>query len=109
MECHHYGFMPSFISEIGKEAFTVETDASGLERSLAGIAARDFGAVNAVAVLETWRDWSDAFVYHSAYGQDLYGPIRTGPSYPLVLPGEDVPPPPHRVYEFYEGLRYGNG
>ena len=109
MECHHYGFMPSFISEIGKAAFTVETDETALERMLEGVAARDFGVANVLAVLRTWTDWSEAFVYHSAFGPDQGGPLRTGPSYPLVLPDEDIPPPPHPKYEYYEGLRYGNG
>ena len=109
MECHHYGFMPSFISEIGKAAFTEETDSATLEETLREIAARDFGAGHAAAVIETWKDWSEAFVYHSAHGADQGGPLRTGPSYPFVLPGEDIPPPPHPKYEYYEGLRYGNG
>ena len=109
MECHHYGFMPNFISEIAKVAFTAETDASSLGRILAENAARDFGAANAEAVIETWKDWSEAFSYHSAYGQDQYGPLRLGPSYPLFLPSEDVPPPPNPHYSYYEGRRTGNG
>ena len=109
MECHHYGFMPNFIGEIAKAAFTGETDESSLAAALRGIAARDCGFANADAVLAAWDDWSDAFHWHSARAFDLAGPQRTGPTYPLVLPGSKFPLPLHPVYEYYEGETYGNG
>ena len=107
MECHHYGFTPSFISELAKAAFTEELTVD--EDYLLSIAARDFGANNAAQVVEVWRNWSDAMAYHPAREFDQYGPLRVGPVYPFVFPGEKLPPPLHPSYEIYNGKRHGCG
>lgn len=109
MESHHYGFRPSFISELAKAAFTVETQDAALELILAKIAARDFGEENAAQVMSAWHDWSEAFKWHSARWFDQSGPLRIGPTYPFTLPDENFPLPLHPQYEYYDGLRYGNG
>ncbi len=97
MDSHHYGFTPSFISELAKCAFTEETSADDLERKLEEIAARDFGRANTGAVLAAWRDWAGAMKWHSARSFDQYGALRIGPAYPFALPGEPIPPPPRRA------------
>ena len=107
MECHHYGFTPSFISELAKVAFTEEMTLD--ENYLLAIAARDFGADNAKTVVTAWRDWSDAMYYHPAREFDQYGPLRVGPVYPFVFPGEKLPPPLHPRYEYHNGKRLGSG
>ena len=109
MESHHYGFQPNFIAEIAKVSFTEESDDSAVRETLRGIAARDFGCMNVDAVIDAWRDWSEAFLFHSARSFDQYGPLRIGPAFAFVLPGEPWPLPPHPQYEWYEGRRYGNG
>ena len=109
MDSHHYGFQPNLISEIAKTAFTRETDGRTLEAELRAIAARDFGRANVPTVLAAWKDWSEAFRWHSAHHCDLAGPYRTGPVYPFVLPGEKRPLPLEPKYEYYEGRRYGDG
>ena len=109
MESHHYGFQPNFISEIAKIAFTREMDRQSLDAELRAIAARDFGRANVPTVLDVWRDWSEAFRWHSAHHCDLAGPYRTGPVYPFVLPGEKRPLPLEPKYEHYNGRRYGDG
>ena len=109
MESHHYGFMPNFIAEIAKVAMTRESGEKEVEEALKGIAARDFGFANAEKVLATWRDWSEAFQWHSARDFDQYGPLRTGPSYPFCLPGVTMPDPPHPQYEYHEGVKHGTG
>ena len=47
--------------------------------------------------------------YHPAREFDQYGPLRVGPVYPFVFPGEKLPPPLHPSYEIYNGKRHGCG
>ncbi len=88
MECHHYGWWPSFVSELEKEAFTE----GGLpfETHLRMIAARDFGAANVDRALEAWRLWSDTARDYVASDVNQYGPFRTGPSYPYNFGGQHI-------------------
>jgi len=109
MECHHYGFQPNFIAELAKEAFTVEADVRMMDGRLRAIAARDFGTKNVETVLAAWKDWSEAFRYHSAHHCDLAGPWRTGPAYPFVLPGGRRPLPNEPKWEIHDGVLYGDG
>ena len=109
MESHHYGYMPNFIAEIAKAAFTREFGEKEIEDVLKGIAARDFGFANAERVLTAWKDWSEAFKWHSARDFDQYGPLRTGSSYPFNRPGVTMPDPPHPQYEYYDGVKHGTG
>lgn len=83
MECHHYGFYPSFISELAKWAFYSPTP--DLEEVLAAIVTRDFGAAGRDLVLRAYRLFGDALHRMPAKNHDQYGPARIGPSYPLVL------------------------
>ena len=110
MDSHHYGFTPGVISELVKFAFTAENDA---EKDFAvqahAIAARDFGKANADSVVAVWRDWSEAFYWHSATTYDQYGPLRVGPSYPFTLPGVTMPDPLHPQYEYNNGIKHGTG
>ena len=109
MDSHHYGFQPNFISELAKSALTVETDDAALDEQLRAIASRDFGHSNVETVLSVWKDWSEAFYWHSAHHCDLAGPYRTGPVYPFVLPGGKRPLPLEPKYEYHDGKRYGDG
>ena len=83
MESHHYGFWPSFISEMTKWHFLSNTPDP--EIILARLAERDFGAEAALKILEVWRLWSEAITYYRTSNEDQYGPFRTGPSFPLVF------------------------
>jgi hypothetical protein len=83
MESHHYGFWPSFVSDLAKWTFTSGSPAP-LE-VLKGLAARDFGAENADKVVEAWNLWSDGIRHYMSTNEDQYGPFRIGPAYPLVL------------------------
>lgn len=82
MESHHYGWWPSFISDLAKWAFWTPTlDAeSAVER----IAERDFGP-GAAAAIRAWQSWSDAARQYVPTNADQYGPFRIGPAYPLTL------------------------
>ncbi|MFV0399156.1 MAG: hypothetical protein ACK5LX_00875 [Oscillospiraceae bacterium] len=82
MESHHFGFYPSFISQLAKEHYTRggEPGESYLER----LAARDFGPQHSAA-LEAYRLFSEGISNYISTNEDQYGPFRIGPSYPLVL------------------------
>lgn len=107
MESHHYGFTPSFISELAKTAFTEELTVD--EDHLLAVAARDFGRKNAAQVVAAWRDWSDAMYYHSARGFDQYGSLRVGPVFPFTFPGVPLPDPLHPQYQYHNGIKHGTG
>ncbi|MBQ6329917.1 MAG: hypothetical protein IJI35_12945 [Kiritimatiellae bacterium] len=88
MECHHYGWWPSFVSELEKEAFT--EGGIPFEAHLRMIAARDFGAASVDRVIEAWRLWSDTARDYVASNVNQYGPFRTGPSYPYNFGGKHI-------------------
>ena len=81
MENHHYGWWPSFISELSKEAYT--EGGMPFETHIRAIAARDYGEKNADAVLAVWKDWSEKIVDMHSENENQYGPFRYGPAYPF--------------------------
>lgn len=82
-ECIHYGFWPSIISYLEKEAFF--TDGMPLRELLPKLIAAEFGADHVETIDKTFRLWSDAIRYMISTNEDQYGSLRTGPSYPLWL------------------------
>ena len=88
MECHHYGWWPSFVSELEKEAFT--EGGIPFETHLRLIAARDFGEANVERVIEAWKLWSETARDYVASDANQYGPFRTGPSYPYNFGGKHI-------------------
>ncbi len=83
MDSHHYGFYPSFISELAKWCFTEPVADAGT--ILRKIAARDWGEENADTVLQVFELFSEGIRNLISTNEDQYGPFRTGPSYPLLL------------------------
>jgi len=83
METHHYGWWPSFVSELTKWSYW--TNGLSAEEALAGIARRDFGESGAEHALEAWGHWSEAIRHYVPTNEDQYGPFRVGPSYPMVF------------------------
>ena len=90
MENHHYGWLPSFISELAREAYT--EGGIPFEEHLRLIAARDFGEANVDAVLDVWREWSVALEDLVAGALNQYTFLRVGPSYPFNFGGEPIDP-----------------
>ena len=88
MESHHYGWYPSFISELAKEIFT--EGGIPFDEHIRKIAARDFGEENVERVLAVWRRWSDAAADYVATNENQYGPFRIGPSYPFNFGGKPI-------------------
>lgn len=83
MESHHYGWWPSFVSELTKWAYWVPSPST--RQMAAAIARRDYGAEAAPAVIRTWDAWSEAIRLYVPTNEDQYGPFRVGPSYPLIF------------------------
>ena len=81
LECIHYGFYPSFISDLEKAAFF--THEESLEDILSKILIRDFGCDNLYKVDKAMRLWSEAISHAMSTNEDQYGAFRIGPSYPL--------------------------
>ena len=83
MDSHHFGFYPSFISELAKWCFwTPYTDG---EEVLARLTARDWGKENTETALSAYKDFSEGINLLISTNEDQYGPLRMGPSYPLIL------------------------
>jgi hypothetical protein len=87
MESHHFGWWPSFISELAKWSYWSPSPSS--DEVLRMIAKRDFGEENVETVIEAWKAWSEGIRNYISTNPDQYGPFRIGPSYPLVFK-EDV-------------------
>jgi hypothetical protein len=83
MESHHYGWWPSFVSDLAKGAFWTPGPTSA--ELLAALAAREVGSAGAPLALAAWQAWSEAILDYVPTNEDQYGPFRTGPSYPLVF------------------------
>ena len=83
MDSHHYGFWPSFISELAK--WTFYTPSPEPEETLKMICIRDWGEENWDAVREAFKYFSDGIRNLISTNEDQYGPFRVGPSYPLLL------------------------
>ncbi len=83
MESHHYGWWPSFVSELAKNAFW--SGGQSTEDKARAIARRDYGVEAAPLVMGAWRDWSDASRDYVPTNEDQYGPFRVGPSYPMLF------------------------
>ena len=101
MECHHYGWWPSFVSELEKETFT--EGGIPFDQHIRMIAARDFGAENVERAIEAWKLWSDAARDYVASDDNQYGPFRMGPAYPYNFGGKwiankEFPCPPYASF-----------
>lgn len=115
MESHHYGFYPSFVSELANVAFW--EPAVDYETAMREIAARDYGKDNVDLILDVWKDYSDGIRKYVSTNPDQYGPFRIGPSYPLLFQKKDrLPFPPYTYYgdhicqieyDYYGQIRYG--
>ncbi len=83
MESHHYGFWPSFISEIAKEA--LEAGGEDYDIALQNALKRRYGDMAAPVVDKALQFWSDAITHYIPSNEDQYGAFRVGPAYPFNL------------------------
>ena len=77
----HYGFHPSIITDLEKQAFF--TPVEPLEDTLMKLLERDFGKENASTVKSATELFSQAITHYVPTNEDQYGGFRTGPAYPL--------------------------
>ena len=95
MECHDYGWVPSFLTLFTKNSFTTNTVSD--EEMLEAIAKRDWGPEYKKAI-EAWNLFSEGMGLVVAANSDQYGPYRCGPTYPLLFDQErdelDIPTVP---------------
>lgn len=86
MECHHYGFTPSYITRFEKYCFELAGDFKGENSDdyLENVLTRYFG--NDIERLKkAFRLISDALDYYPPTDEMQYGPFRVGTAYPLNL------------------------
>ena len=81
MDSHHYGFYPSFISDLAKAYFTEEKPDG--EAIIEKLLARDWGKENVKAASDAFRTISEGITYMTS--SDQYGAQRCGPTYPFTL------------------------
>ncbi len=82
MESHHFGWWPSFISDLAKWNYWSPSPDAG--DTIRNIARRDFGDGGEKAVA-AWECWSNATNDYVPTNGDQYGPFRIGPAYPMTL------------------------
>lgn len=111
LECIHYGFYPSFISELEKWAFF--THEENLVDILHKLLKRDFGTENIDKVDEAMKLWSEAIGHATGSNEDQYGAFRIGPAYPLWVVDPrmkiDVPTPENGKVPVENNAMFGNG
>lgn len=90
MESHHFGWWPSFVSELAKWSYW--TPSPSTAETCEALAKRDYGAAAAQSVLAAWQAWSEAILDYVPTNEDQYGPFRIGPSYPLMFHARPVFP-----------------
>ena len=83
MDSHHFGFCPSFISDLAKWAF--HAPHVDLNETVKKLAARDFTEDTADDVCRAYAHMSEGLDHHISTNCDQYGPCRIGPSYPFIL------------------------
>ncbi|MCD9021626.1 hypothetical protein [Cohnella silvisoli] len=83
MESHHYGWWPSFVSDITK--WTYWSSSPSIEETYEAVARRDFSSEAVPFVLGAWKYWSEGIRHYIPTNEDQYGPFRVGPSYPFVF------------------------
>ena len=89
MESHHYGFWPSFISDLAKGTFYIPQEP--MEKVLSEILEKHFGRKNVELVERALKLWSEAITHYTPTNEDQYGAFRIGPSYPFCLEGDLKP------------------
>lgn len=80
LENIHYGFHPSIVSELEKQAFFTQVEPLGT--TLKKLLKREYGE-NADVAERSMALFSEAISHYVPTNEDMYGGFRIGPSYPL--------------------------
>ena len=82
MECHHFGYWPSFITKIEKMAFECYADEpQNILKRVVG----EFSEGETEKCLEALNCWSEAIKLYMPTDDEQYCAMRVGPAYPLML------------------------
>ena len=81
LENIHYGFYPSFITDLEKQMFF--TNGKNSTEIVHDLLVRDYGEENFETIDKAMHIWSDAITHYIATNEDQYGAFRIGPSYPI--------------------------
>ena len=82
MECHHFGFWPSFITKIEKMAYEYNSDTpENILKRVVG----EFSEGETEKCLEAFNYWSEAIRIYMPTDDEQYCAMRVGPAYPLTL------------------------
>lgn len=82
MECHHYGYTPSFITDFAKKSFEYYApDTAEILRSVVDT----FSSGETDKCLEAFNYWSDAIRRYPANDEEQYCVMRISTAYPLFL------------------------
>lgn len=84
----HYGFYPSFVSDLLKHIFF--TDPVPLEETLDKILVTYYGEDALEEIKRALHVWSDAITHAIPADEDQYGALRVGPAYPFWSGGRDA-------------------
>ena len=89
MECHQYGFWPSFITKIEKKLFEYisETPDEVIKKTVS-----EFADGNTDICVEAFSHWSEAIRLYMPTDHEQYCAMRVGPAYPLTLGFYSTPP-----------------
>ena len=102
MECHHFGYYPSFITKIEKMAFEYNADTPDniLKRVIS-----EFSENETEKCIQAFDLWSKAIRLYMPTDEEQYSAMRVGPAYPLAL--GIFPTAPERLQT--EKLLFGGG
>ncbi len=89
-ESIHFGVYPSFITDLAKQMF-FEPQTSP-EEILSRVLQKNFGQANVAPLKKAMRLWSRGVKLSTPAVEHQYGPDRIGPSYPLCLMRDLLPP-----------------
>lgn len=82
MECHHFGFTPSFLTRFAEYCFA--ENGMDVEESL-DRALENYYAKSAKEIKKTLEKFSEAFRSYPPTDEMQYGPMRISTAYPLLL------------------------
>lgn len=83
MECHDYGFTPSFLTRLSK--WTFSEPRIPYDKLLRGSLQIEYGSEYLDEITKSLELWSEAITYYTPTAADQYGAFRVGPSYPFNL------------------------
>jgi len=83
MECHHYGFCPSFISSLANEVYRDQS--MSMEQHLDDVLLHDFGGEHIETIKKALQCMSDSNACYTHSSADSSSALRVGAAWPLCI------------------------